>query len=435
MKKQFALPLCAALILTTLCGCAEKEAPVVMDSTVNIETIEAARGSLESECSYIASISAEGTARVIPLVSANVESIEVQVGDRVTVGQALCNLDDTAAQLTLESAKASISSAEAGILSAQAGTQQASAAVNSAQQSYNATIAQYGGEGSESLPVLEEQVRMAEENHENTAALFEIGAASQVEVDQAYQNMISARAGLQAAKAGLSAAQASVAQAQAGLGSSSAGHASAEAGLEQAQAAVASAEYQLSLYHLTSPIDGIVEAVNVTEHNFASSGAPAFVIATGENRSATFFVTDQVRKTLEVGQSVTVSFSGQTYSGSIIEIGGVVDTQTGLFKIKALVEDAAELPDGLSVELSTAAYIQKDAVLIPSDALYFENGDAYVFLAVDGKAVRTPVTVGLYTAETIAVTDGLKEGDPVISTWSATLRDGAPIRIVEGSED
>lgn len=434
MKKYLTFPILTALLLT-LGGCAEKEPPVVMDATVNIKTTEAVRGSLQSECSYIASISAEGTARVIPLVSANVESIEVQVGDHVTAGQALCSLDDTSARLTLETAKASISAAEAGILSAQAGTQQASAAVNSAQQSYNATLAQYGGEGGESLPVLEEQVRMAEDNYENTKALLEIGAASQIEVDQAYQTMISAQAGLQSAKAGLNAARAGVDQARAGLGSTAAGSASAEAGLEQAQAAVASAEYQLSLYHLTSPIDGMVEAVNVTENNFAASGSPAFVITAGDSRSATFFVTDKVRKTLVVGQSVTVSFADQTYNGAVSEIGGVVDAQTGLFKIKALIDNATELPDGLSVELSTAAYAQEDAVLIPSDALYFEDGGAYVYLAKDGKAVRTQVAVGLYTADTIAVTEGLAEGDPVISTWSATLHDGVPIRMIEGSED
>ena len=108
MKKRLALLIFIALLLT-LCGCAETETPVMMDATVNIKTTEAARGSLQSECSYIAAISAEGTARVIPMVSANVESIEVQVGDRVTAGQALCSLDDTSAQLTLETAKASIS--------------------------------------------------------------------------------------------------------------------------------------------------------------------------------------------------------------------------------------------------------------------------------------------------------------------------------------
>lgn len=57
---------------------------------------------------------------------------------------------------------------------------------------------------------------------------------------------------------------------------------------------------------------------------------------------------------------------------------------------------------------------------------YFDEGNAYVYVAQDGTAVRTEVTVGLYTADTIAVTSGLTAGDEVITTWSAGLKDGAP---------
>ena len=71
----------------------------------------------------------------------------------------------------------------------------------------------------------------------------------------------------------------------------------------------------------------------------------------------------------------------------------------------------------------------EDAVLVPSDALYFEDGDAYVFLLRDGTAVRVPVTIGLYTTDTIAITQGLTPGDQVITSWSASLKDGAPVRV------
>ena len=39
-----------------------------------------------------------------------------------------------------------------------------------------------------------------------------------------------------------------------------------------------------------------------------------------------------------------------------------------------------------------------------------------------------------YTADTIAVTSGLTAGDEVITTWSAGLKDGAPIRLA-GQEE
>ena len=222
--------------------------------------------------------------------------------------------------------------------------------------------------------------------------------------------------------------------AQAGVEAARAGLSSAQAGIQSAQVGVNSAQYQLSLYNMTAPISGVVEAVNLTLNNFASSGAVAFVISNGSNKTVTFYVTDQVRQTLTAGQEVSVVSDGRTYQGAVTEISGVVDAATGLFKVKAVINEAQSLPDGLAVELTTKAYRSSGAILIPSDAVYFDEGNAYVYVARDGAAVRTEVTVGLYTADTIAVTAGLTAGDEVITTWSAGLKDGAPIRLA-GQEE
>ncbi len=413
MDRKLSILLCLSMALT-LAGCAAEEEAPLMDPTVTVEVAEVQSGSLSNDGTYIGTISAEGTASVIPLVSGTVEEIAVSVGDTVNAGDLLCRFDNESARIALESAQAAYQSALTGVSSAEA-------AVSSAQESYQSALAGYGGTGDGSLTVLEEQVRLAQDNYEDTQALFEIGAASQVEVDQAYQTLLSAQAGLESAQAALSAAEAGVQQAQAGVES-------AQAGVASAQVGVSSAEYQLSLYDLTTPISGVVEAVNVTENNFSASGTVAFVISNGNNKTVTFYVTDQVRQTLTPGQEVTVTSDGMVYQGAITEIGGVVDASTGLFQVKAVI-DAQDLPDGLVVELSTTAYVVEDAVLVPSDALYFEDGDAYVFLLQDGTAVRVPVTIGLYTTDTIAITQGLTPGDQVITSWSASLKDGAPVRV------
>lgn len=413
MDRKLSILLCLSMALT-LAGCAAEEEAPLMDPTVTVEVAEVQSGSLSNDGTYIGTISAEGTASVIPLVSGTVEKIAVSVGDTVNVGDLLCRFDNESARIALESAQAAYQSALTGVSSAEA-------AVSSAQESYQSALAGYGGTGDGSLTVLEEQVRLAQDNYEDTQALFEIGAASQVEVDQAYQTLLSAQAGLESAQAALSAAEAGVQQAQAGVES-------AQAGVASAQVGVSSAEYQLSLYDLTTPISGVVEAVNVTENNFSASGTVAFVISNGNNKTVTFYVTDQVRQTLTPGQEVTVTSDGMVYQGAITEISGVVDASTGLFQVKAVI-DAQDLPDGLAVELSTTAYVVEDAVLVPSDALYFEDGDAYVFLLRDGTAVRVPVTIGLYTTDTIAITQGLTPGDQVITSWSASLKDGAPVRV------
>ena len=380
--------LCCALVLA-LSGCQEQVEEPVLDTTVTVETTAVQTGDLSTQSTYIGTISAEGTASVVAMVSGNVEQVAVSVGDTVTAGDLLCRFDDESARLSLQNAQA---------------------AVSSAQESYNSAVANYGGAD---LPLLQEQLRLAQDNYDDTQALLAIGAASQAEVDQAYQALLSAQAGVEAARASLS---------------------SAQAGIQSAQVGVASAQYQLSLYNLTAPISGVVEAVNVTENNFTASGTAAFVISNGTNKTVTFYVTDSVRKTLTPGQAVTVNYNGQTYSGAVTEISGVVNAQVGQFQVKAVIDGAQDLPDGLSVELTTTSHQAVGAVLVPSDAMFFENGVAYVYLLQDGTAVRADVTIGLYTEDQVAVTAGLTPGDPVITTWSSTLRDGAAVWLA-GQED
>lgn len=389
MNRKLSVLLCCALVLA-LSGCQEQVEEPVLDPTVTVETTSVQTGDLSTQSTYIGTISAEGTASVVAMVSGNVEQVAVSVGDTVTAGDLLCRFDDESARLSLQNAQA---------------------AVSSAQESYNSAVANYGGAD---LPLLQEQLRLAQDNYDDTLALLEIGAASQAEVDQAHQSLLSAQAGLEAARASLN---------------------SAQAGIQSAQVGVESAQYQLSLYNLTAPISGVVEAVNVTENNFAASGTAAFVISNGSNKTVTFYVTDSVRQTLTPGQAVTVNYNSQTYEGAITEIGGVVDAQVGQFQVKAVIDGAQDLPDGLSVELTTTSHRANGAVLVPSDAMFFEDGVAYVYLLQDGKAVRSDVTIGLYTADEIAVTDGLTPGDQVITTWSASLRDGADVRLAGAETD
>ena len=216
--------------------------------------------------------------------------------------------------------------------------------------------------------------------------------------------------------------------ANASLRSAQVGVQSADASLRSAQVGVASAEYQLSLYHLTSPISGVVEAVNVTENGFASQGSVAFVISNAKNKTVSFYVTDAVRSIIQVGQNVAVSAGGKGYQGTVSEVGGIVDPSTGMFLVKALIDNGTELPDGLSVSVTTVSNREDNSVVVPSDALWFEDGGAYVYLSQDGTAVRREVELALYTAEYASLTGGISDGDTVITSWAATLHDGAAVR-------
>lgn len=205
--------------------------------------------------------------------------------------------------------------------------------------------------------------------------------------------------------------------------------ASLQAGLAQAQVGLDSAAYQQSLYTLTAPISGTIESVGLTENGMASPSSIAFVISNKDTMQVTFYVAEDVRDEFTAGQPVTVSRGGNTYSGAITEIGNAVDMQKGLFKVKATIYDMPNLASGVTASITTTCHSASNVIVIPCDAVYYENGDAYVFVARDGVAVKTPVETGIYNDTDIAITSGLSEGQQVITTWSANLIDGSTITI------
>lgn len=224
---------------------------------------------------------------------------------------------------------------------------------------------------------------------------------------------------------------------------SSAGTEVNDAQIRAAETGVESARYQKDLYTITSPISGIVEAVNVTENQLSAQGYPAFTISDKEAMQVSFYVPEDVRNYLRIGDEVRLEDVSQKIRGTVSSIGTAVDPQKGLFKVEAQITTVTDrsLLSNTSVSLTLVTNSVKNEIMIPFDAVYYDNDQAYVFVAEKGaesdKAVRKNVTAGAYNNEMIVILEGLSEGEQVITTWGAGLKDGAAIEVIHsdsGSE-
>jgi HlyD family secretion protein len=74
---------------------------------------------------------------------------------------------------------------------------------------------------------------------------------------------------------------------------------------------------------------------------------------------------------------------------------------------------------------------EANALSVPREALYRENGKPYVFRVVNGELVRTPVTTGTINTTREAIASGLKEGDWVATgtTSGLPLQEGVQIKV------
>lgn len=201
--------------------------------------------------------------------------------------------------------------------------------------------------------------------------------------------------------------------------------------LQAASVGVDSAKMQLDFYTVKAPISGVVEAANVKKEDMAAAGNSAYIISNKDSMTVTFNVTENAKNTMNVGDHVTVERNGETFDGTITEIGTMAGQQTKLFQVKATIPGAGDkLPNGVSVKVSATTEKEDGSTLVPFDALYFSGGDAYVYCVVDNKLVRTSVTVGLMDDDHAIIEEGLDADSLVVSNWSSKLRNGADAEIV-----
>ena len=414
-KKRLSVLLSAACLCTLMVGCKEAEEEVVMSEVIPVQVQKPEAGKLTLKNEFMGTVSPEESVYVIPMVTAEVLSTNVSLGEEVNEGDVLCKLDSEAAQLQLASAKAQYDSAAEGVNSAEVGYEVA-------QAQYESTVAQLDAQmgGQKNLQMYQLQIQvdsvhsgiddiyeqMSDLEEDKAKALEQKGELEQAigdagnyvnqanaYVEQARRNYEAAVAvvtrlepgdyikyqeilteefhgdekaynyTLDRAKEGLAAAQSAYDQANAvasqasaaynqatsaydqlesgiesiddgreqldgaladtyksleqaeaikniteeqvysdtqkivdankkaaamGLESAAAGINSAQVGVEGAQVAIESAEYQLDMYTLKAPISGVIEAVNVKEHDFASPNTPAYIISNKEAMTVTF---------------------------------------------------------------------------------------------------------------------------------------------------
>lgn len=186
---------------------------------------------------------------------------------------------------------------------------------------------------------------------------------------------------------------------------------------------------QVEYSTITAPIAGRIESCDVEVYDRISQSSQLCVIAGEGDSRITFYVTQRMMKNLKEGDTLTVTKNSTSYNGWISEISSMVDESTGLFKVKAELENTDELAIGSTVKINLVTDRAENAMLIPVDAVYYSGGDAYVYLYEDGVAKMTQIQVGLYDSDYAEVISGLNADDLVVSTWSSNLYEGAKIRL------
>ncbi len=209
---------------------------------------------------------------------------------------------------------------------------------------------------------------------------------------------------------------------------------SAQGSRSSAEGKYRGAEALLSYSRITSPIDGVVTERPLYAGDLATANQPILTVMDTSRLIAKSHIAQVEAAVLRVGNPAEIKIPGidQPITARVSLVSPALDP--GSTTIEVWVEAAKPDPalkPGMSVEVSMTAKTVKDALVVPTAAVFKNSeGAEYVLLAgSDGHAHFKTVQVGVRNAEFTQITGGLNAGEPMISSGGYALPDNTQIKI------
>lgn len=195
---------------------------------------------------------------------------------------------------------------------------------------------------------------------------------------------------------------------------------------------VETARYELEQATMTAPFDGIIANLTTKEYNYPPSDAFCTLID-NHGLEASFTVLESELSLIKKGDRVTIRPFVQTAGateGRITEINPLVD-ENGMVKVRASVNNAGQLFEGMNVRVSVLRSVA-DQLVVPKTAVVLRTGRPVVFTYRDGKSFWNYVQTGLENSDSFTITaEGIKEGDMIITSGNINLADESPVKVVQ----
>ncbi|WP_027417139.1 efflux RND transporter periplasmic adaptor subunit [Aneurinibacillus terranovensis] len=445
MRKLFIGITIASLTISSglLAGCGSKQsaAPVNQTQVIPVEVAQAVEGTLDKGRVLTGTTESYQEVNVVPKASAKVASINVKVGQNVKKGDVLFTLDDTDLRHAVEQSQAAVASAQAnlaqvitqrnsGSKTAQVGIDQA---MNGLTQADNAINKANNGVAQANNSVIQAQAQLndAQVNLNRMKQLFDQGAVSKQQVDQAQTAYIQAQTGLKNAQVARQNAVAAVkdaqvgrknaqaalqnAQIQAGTASSTSGVEASRQQVNQAQVGLQIAQDNLANATVKAPIDGTIGAINGEIGDFASPQSPFMILSNLNPMKVTINAPENMLNLFAPNQSVDVRIPSIDFmvKGRIASISPINQQSKGYPVTFEIPNADGKVKAGMVSQITIVPPTAKKGIIIPTAGILDDNGKTYVYVAQGDKAVRKPITVTGQNSDNSMVT-GLTIGDQVI---------------------
>jgi RND family efflux transporter MFP subunit len=338
-----------------------------------VELAQISRATISQQITVVGNLVGDATVSVVPRAAGRLQDVSVRLGDRVTRGQRIAKIEDFELVEQVKQAEAAIEVSEA-------------------------TIRQRDAD-----------LTLAKTNLDRSRNLFERQLLPKQTLDDTEARYSSAVAQLDLARAQSS----------------------------QSKARLDELRINLANTVITSPVNGFVARRAVDPGAFVSQNAPVVDVVDITRVRLVVNVVEKDLRALEAGDAANVevdAFPGETFRGRIARVAPVLDPATRTAPIEIEIPNPEfRLKPGMYARVSITTDTKKEALVAPANAVVDLGGRRGVFQPLNDSAVFRMVQVGVEEGNVVEILGGLGEGETVITTGAAALRDGDRIVLPGGA--
>lgn len=174
--------------------------------------------------------------------------------------------------------------------------------------------------------------------------------------------------------------------------------------------------------NITSPIQGYIKSVMVSEGEYVEIGQPIASVSQNLKLILTAEVPQNYFSKLSSISSANfiTAYNGKIYStdnlnGKLISYGKTVDNNAYYIPVNFEIENKGEILPGSFVEVLIKTSVIKDALVIPYLALIEEQGNYFVYVQTSGEGFqKRELKIGPDDGMNVQILAGISEGERVV---------------------
>lgn len=264
--------------------------------------------------------------------------------------------------------------------------------------------------------------------------------AAKVSLESAENNKMfikTKQANLDAAQAQLESAQASFEQANVSKESATwkKDLAQAQASLNRAKASLEMAQERLAKTKIKAPISGVIAQRFLDKGDTASPNRSFVTIVDVNVVKIIAKVPEREIAEINLGQNATIkpdALPALSFSGKVVNISPVIDRASQTCDVEIEIPNPDyKLKPGMFTSVELTVQKHQKVPVIPSDVILKEDGERYVYVIDNGKALKRSVVTGISDGIRTEIVSGLKAGEQLVVAGYHTLKDGIPVTVKE----